>query len=171
MSNLPGTWEWPEGLPRERKPIPTPTTNPPATDEQEPPQPAPRDTPNSNTSSGTSGNANTRQKHWGPRTCRICLETVLPTFQPPSENLPGFMQPGPRVTYDSEGGHLLRPCKCKGSVKYVHEQCLQQWRYADPSMASRNYYHCPTCGFQYKLSRLGWGNLISSVGKLSRNCM
>ena len=107
-----------------------------------------------------------REKHWPPRTCRICLETVMPTFQMPSQSLPGILQSPSSVTYNSsdpESGRLLRPCKCKGSSKYVHEGCLQAWRHADPGYAKRNYWHCPTCGFQYRLERMNWGRWISST--------
>ncbi|KAL4892422.1 hypothetical protein BDV59DRAFT_179920 [Aspergillus ambiguus] len=106
------------------------------------------------------------KKHYPPRMCRICLETVLPTFVPPSENLPEFLQGQPRVVYESsdpELGRLLRPCKCKGSSRYVHEGCLQAWRHADPSYGRRNYWHCPTCGFQYRLDRLKWAHWIAST--------
>ena len=105
------------------------------------------------------------QKHYLPRVCRICLETVLPTLHPPAENLPGFLQGQPRGVYESEDpelGRLLRPCKCKGSSRYVHEGCLQSWRHADPGYGKRNYWHCPTCGFQYRLERLTWARWISS---------
>lgn len=52
---------------------------------------------------------------------------------------------------------------CKGSSKYVHEGCLQAWRHADPSYGRRNYWQCPTCGFKYRLARLGAGRFIGSV--------
>lgn len=116
-------------------------------------------------SQGSNPTANAR-KHWAPRTCRICLETINPTFHPPSENVPGIFQPSPSVTYDSpdpEAGRLLRPCKCKGSSKYVHEGCLQAWRHADPGYGKRNYWQCPTCGFRYRLERMQWGRWISST--------
>ncbi|RAK97928.1 E3 ubiquitin-protein ligase MARCH [Aspergillus ibericus CBS 121593] len=107
----------------------------------------------------------TSGEHYPPRTCRICLETVYPTFPPPSEHLPGFLQSKQRVIYkssDPESGRLLRPCKCKGSSRYVHEGCLQLWRHADPGYGKRNYWHCPTCGFHYRLERLQWAHWISS---------
>jgi hypothetical protein len=88
---------------------------------------------------------------------------VLPDFQEQGE---GMFQAGPRVVYESEeGGRLLRPCKCKGTSKYVHEGCLQAWRHADPAYGKRNYYQCPTCGYKYRLQRLGWKNSLTSVGK------
>lgn len=104
------------------------------------------------------------QRYYKPRTCRICLETVPPKYHPPSENLPGFMQGAPSVTYESpDGGRLIRPCKCKGTSKYVHEGCLQAWRHSDPGYGKRNYWECPTCRYRYRLQRLGFGRLVSSV--------
>ncbi|KAL8953896.1 MAG: hypothetical protein Q9222_000270 [Ikaeria aurantiellina] len=107
-----------------------------------------------------------RERHWPSRQCRICLETVLPTFHQPSENIPNILQGSPSVTYESsdpELGRLLRPCKCKGSSKYVHEGCLRAWRHADPSYGRRNFWQCPTCGFQYRLERMRWGRWIGST--------
>ena len=160
FQRTPGGWDWPEDLP----------SDPQATASQRKAHEDPKPTPTS-PSSGTQDTNNTRspprQRHYRPRTCRICFETVLPTFHPPSENIPGFFQGSPSVTYESEdGGRLIRPCKCKGSSKYVHEGCLQAWRHADPGYGRRNYWQCPTCGFKYRLQRLGWGRLISSVGKI-----
>lgn len=108
-----------------------------------------------------------RPKTYPPRQCRICLETVYPTFHPGAENqnIPSFLRSKPKVTYESsdpELGRLLRPCKCKGSARYVHEQCLTLWRHADPSYGKRNYWQCPTCGFQYRLDRMLVGQWISS---------
>lgn len=105
----------------------------------------------------------THERYYPPRTCRICLESVDPTFHPPSDNLPKFLQPRPRVVYESsdrELGRLLRPCKCKGSSRYVHEGCLRLWR--QESHGSRNYWQCATCRFQYRLERLRWARWISS---------
>jgi len=108
-------------------------------------------------------NEQPRRRYWPPRQCRICLETVQPTFHTASEHLPGIFQTAPSVTYESEEGRLLRPCKCKGSSKYVHEGCLQAWRHSDPSYGRRNYWQCPTCGFRYRLARLGWGRRLAST--------
>ncbi|CAG8283667.1 unnamed protein product [Penicillium salamii] len=99
-------------------------------------------------------------EQYPPRVCRICLESVLPTFQS-SE----FLQK-PRVVYESsdpECGRLFSPCQCKGSSRYVHEGCLQAWRHAGPKFGTRNFWQCPTCGFQYRLERLTWARWISSA--------
>lgn len=105
-----------------------------------------------------------KRKHYGPRQCRICLESVQPTFHYDTESaLPAALQPGPRVTYESEdGGRLLCPCKCRGSQKYVHEDCLSAWRRQDPTQR-RNYWECPTCRYKYRLQRLTWSSWISST--------
>ena len=156
-------WHWPQN----NHPTPTPQAfrdnfSMPGAFHQQPanaPKPKEPSIPNPNTT-------NKSKKHWPPRTCRICFETVEPTFHPPPENVPGMFQSSPSVTYDSpdpETGRLLRPCKCKGSSKYVHEGCLQAWRHADPDYGKKNYWQCPTCGFRYRLERMQWGRWISST--------
>jgi hypothetical protein len=105
------------------------------------------------------------QRHYPPRTCRICLEIVQPSFDPPAEGVSSMFNPTPSVSYissDQKSGRLIRPCKCKGSSRYVHEGCLQKWRHADPAYERRNYWDCPTCKFRYRLERMIWARLISS---------
>ena len=105
-------------------------------------------------------------RHYTPRTCRICLEVVPPTFELAPEGLSGMLSPAPRVQYISqepESGRLIRPCKCKGTQRYVHEGCLQEWRHADPEYGRRNYWECPTCKFRYRLERMRWSRWISST--------
>jgi hypothetical protein len=118
------------------------------------------------TSGSSQSNSEKPHRTWPSRTCRICLEVVPPTFLSFAESLPGFLQGKPRVTYiseDPELGRLIRPCKCKGSSRYVHEGCLRTWRHSSNSIGSKNFYACPTCGFKYRLSRMTWGRLISST--------
>ncbi|EAW11996.1 E3 ubiquitin-protein ligase MARCH [Aspergillus clavatus NRRL 1] len=144
-------WQWPSSIP----------SNPPMNSEADQ---ASQETHQASNTDPTPSES--PRKTYPHRTCRICLETVPPTFHPPSENLPGFLQPKPRVVYESadpELGRLLRPCKCKGSSRYVHEGCLQSWRHADPDYGKRNYWQCPTCGFQYRLERLKWAHWINST--------
>jgi hypothetical protein len=107
-----------------------------------------------------------KQRYYAPRTCRICLEVVQPTYHPGSGGLTGLLNPSPSVEYissDAESGRLIRPCKCKGSQRYVHEGCLQAWRHADPAYGRRNYWECPTCKFKYRLERMKWSKWISST--------
>merc|ERR1719193_2423675 len=63
------------------------------------------------------------------RNCRICLE---------SEET--------RAT-----GRLFAPCICKGSMKYVHTKCLNEWRAL--ATGTKNFYECPQCKFKYKIER------------------
>ncbi|KAF2258598.1 hypothetical protein CC78DRAFT_586977 [Lojkania enalia] len=152
---MPG-WYWPDDIPKES----TTSNSMPETQSSQP-------LPNTYSSGAApptgQGTRSSRRRHWPPRQCRICLETVQPTFGIPSENLPNFLQSTPNVTYEDEGGRLIRPCLCKGSSKYVHDNCLQAWRHADPSYGRRNYWQCPTCGFKYRLARLGWGRFVASA--------
>jgi hypothetical protein len=148
----PGSWSWPDDLPKNE---PSQAESPP----QQSSGSSTSDVPN------TGARARTRRSHWPPRQCRICLETVQPTFNAASESLPSFLQ-SPNVVYQDESGRLLRPCMCKGSSKYVHDTCLQAWRHADPAYSRRNYWQCPTCGFKYRLARLGAGRFIGSIGKI-----
>lgn len=163
FSSEPPRWHWPQDAPPETPfstEVPRRRGVPGAFDAPGPSHPRQRDTPSDPQPPPQ------QERHWRPRQCRICLETVLPTFHPPSENIPNVFQGSPSVTFESsdpELGRLLRPCKCKGSSKYVHEGCLQQWRHADPSYGRRNFWQCPTCGFRYRLERMRWGRWISSV--------
>jgi hypothetical protein len=106
------------------------------------------------------------QRSYPPRMCRICLETILSTFEPTTEAFGTTLDPMPKVCYissDPEAGRLIRPCKCSGSSRYVHEGCLQAWRHADPAYQRRNYWECPTCKFRYRLERMKWARWISST--------
>ncbi|KAK0706782.1 hypothetical protein B0T26DRAFT_609693, partial [Lasiosphaeria miniovina] len=109
-----------------------------------------------------------KQRHYKPRTCRICLDVVQPSADIDESVAGGLFPSRTRVRYvsdDPELGRLISPCKCKGSQKYVHEGCLQQWRRAAP-MSDRNFWRCPTCHFQYRMQRLRWGRWMTS--KLAR---
>ncbi|KAI9155408.1 alpha-1,2-galactosyltransferase [Paramyrothecium foliicola] len=95
------------------------------------------------------------RQRYRPRTCRICLETVQPTFAEGSTSKPTYMSEDPDL------GRLLSPCKCKGTQRYVHEGCLDAWRLSNPT-ATRNYWQCPTCKFTYRMARLHWAAALSS---------
>ncbi|KAF8670892.1 hypothetical protein HU200_050157 [Digitaria exilis] len=57
--------------------------------------------------------------------CRICFE-------------PGF----------SAGNGLISPCKCKGTLQFVHRSCLDHWRAIREGTA---FSHCTTCKAQFHL--------------------
>jgi hypothetical protein len=162
------SWSWPQ-----EEQIPVPHARPSSashasgewiTDEEEDlPQNEPSQPRQETSQSRTPPN---NQRHYPPRTCRICLEVVPPTYETSPGGLSGMLNPAPKVTYisqDPESGRLIRPCKCKGSQKYVHEGCLQAWRHADPEYGRRNFWECPTCKFRYRLERMRWGGWITST--------
>ncbi|KAF2712145.1 RING finger domain-containing protein [Pleomassaria siparia CBS 279.74] len=157
FQRMPG-WYFPDDIPKDDTPpgASQSTSEPPH-------RPSNPSAANNESPQAGPGARSSRRTHWPPRQCRICLETVQPTTNAPSENLPGIFQTKPNVTYEDESGRLIRPCLCKGSSKYVHEACLQAWRHADPSYGRRNYFQCPTCGYQYRLARLGAGRFVASV--------
>ncbi|KAH8687859.1 RING finger domain protein [Tricladium varicosporioides] len=159
-------WEWPEEI----KPEPfweeapsEPEGSDEIKDEKRTP-PLPEKTPGKEIPQGNTPRQS--QAHYKPRQCRICLEEVLPSFEPEMDGIGAFFNPNPKVQYissDPESGRLLRPCKCRGSQAYVHEGCLEAWRHSDRSYNARTYYECPTCKFKYRLERLKWSRFISSV--------
>ena len=106
-----------------------------------------------------------RQRHYGPRTCRICLETVQPTFPTRTSSMASLgFKSDERPVYRSEDvelGRLLSPCMCKGSQRYVHEGCLESWRKMSPNQSS--YWQCSICKFSYKISRLSWASYLRST--------
>lgn len=161
---MPAAWSWPEDILNADNYNPTATNearSPPGTfaEEEAEPQPGSR----SETQTEDTG-PTFRQRHYPARTCRICLEEVQPTYEPLTGGIPSILHPTPKVKYISPDlGRLIRPCKCRGSQKYVHEGCLQAWRHADPAYGRRNFWECPTCKFKYSLERMRWSRVITST--------
>lgn len=60
--------------------------------------------------------------------CRICLEE------------------------EETDDNFIVPCKCNGSVKYIHRKCLDMWRSQNPQ--SDNFRRCNTCLFEYVIERV-----------------
>jgi len=53
-------------------------------------------------------------------------------------------------TGDSEeAGLLISPCLCDGSMRWVHQHCLDQWRVQKISFTVRESA-CELCGFRYR---------------------
>lgn len=61
------------------------------------------------------------------KTCRICLDT-------------------------SESSNFIRPCKCSGSVKYIHEECLKAWLVSLNKDLSES--KCEICSTKYKMKMI-----------------
>ncbi|GKB66583.1 putative transcription factor C2H2 family protein [Tanacetum coccineum] len=53
-----------------------------------------------------------------------------------------------RICLETDGRDFIAPCKCKGTSKYVHRECLDQWRAVKEGFA---FAHCTTCKAPYHL--------------------
>ncbi|KAH8677369.1 hypothetical protein BX600DRAFT_430718 [Xylariales sp. PMI_506] len=94
------------------------------------------------------------------RECYICRDITYPTYE--EQSMLGRLRgkKPKRVYIHEEMGRLISPCLCKGSMKFVHEECLQAWRYSQNG--SQNKWKCPTCKFEYKFERLDWARRVRS---------
>jgi len=55
----------------------------------------------------------------------------------------------PRCWICRDGGQeLVAPCKCSGSMKWVHRKCLARWRRT--ARNPRNFTHCRHCDFRFR---------------------
>lgn len=65
-----------------------------------------------------------------------------------------------RICLDEEPLHeLISPCLCRGGSRYIHRECLQNWRQAN---VGESYFRCNTCLFRYRFQRLWWGYVLES---------
>ena len=65
-----------------------------------------------------------------------------------------------RICYDSnEMEQLIAPCLCDGDLKYVHRECLDEYRAIHISSVA--FTQCNTCRFGMSFSFSGW--LLFSV--------
>lgn len=60
----------------------------------------------------------------------------------------------------AELGRLISPCKCTGSTRYVHIQCLQTWRLNNENID--NFYRCDICHYEYDLRRVKIASVLLS---------
>ncbi|KDN49285.1 hypothetical protein RSAG8_01987, partial [Rhizoctonia solani AG-8 WAC10335] len=70
---------------------------------------------------------------------------------------------------ETELGRLISPCLCRGSIRYVHVNCLKQWRTMSQSRGA--FWSCPQCGFKYALARTRAVGLAKSPVILSTASM
>ena len=104
-----------------------------------------------------------------PKTCRICgdddqeSDIVGETSTATSEDHSAYKR---HQVMDSkcrggakEDNPLIRPCKCKGSMMYVHVNCLNRWRVMSPR--KKSYLSCDLCGYRYNLHRPRYAAIVS----------
>merc|ERR1712150_135476 len=70
-----------------------------------------------------------------------------------------------RICFDDEespeSGRLFSPCKCSGSMRYVHVTCLNRWRASSVNQAS--FYKCGSCHYEYRFERVRVSSLLLSA--------
>lgn len=100
------------------------------------------------------------------------LETPppLPQQQPPQPQQPAPppVPPPPeppeedaqcRICYGgAEAGPLVTPCRCRGTMRFVHAHCLNEWRTSSANANSFN--RCDQCGFAYQYRRTTAASLL-----------
>ena len=100
------------------------------------------------------------------RVCRICLEDVVPTVTMYPPGLPpAFQRPVVEYKNDDEYGRLIKPCKCRGRMRYIHEMCLKRSR--TDSVRPGSLWKCHQCGYQFNFKRL---TLQRYLGEHTRLC-
>lgn len=55
---------------------------------------------------------------------------------------------------------LISPCRCKGSMRFVHLDCLNQWRTTSAKKSA--FYQCDQCKFKYSFARIGWAKCFKN---------
>ena len=70
--------------------------------------------------------------------CRICLEEQ-------EERRP------PRGASGAVGKQMIAPCLCKWSQRWVHRDCLDEWRATE---RGRAFSHCNTCSFKFRTKKI-----------------
>ena len=55
-----------------------------------------------------------------------------------------------RICYEGDQilSPLISPCKCNGTIKWVHEKCIKEWI----NISKKKY--CPQCRYQYKIENV-----------------
>lgn len=113
-------------------------------------------------------------------TCRICFQEdlVRPSrarpppdpswreqFEAFSRDPQAFMARLAAPSRDVQD-QLITPCRCTGTMRFVHVRCLDRWRQAAPTERSR--FRCDQCGASYALHRTNIAAFLSSdLGALS----
>jgi hypothetical protein len=68
-----------------------------------------------------------------------------------------------RICYGDEHNDFIVPCSCKGTMKFVHRQCLDTWRATN--IAPQAFTHCPQCKFKYELYDINYDPKLEMMRK------
>lgn len=117
-------------------------------------------TENSNPTSSQKLNETPPVWTYPTRFCRICREDVpaTVTLYPPGIPLQ-FQRPIVEYKNDDEYGRLIKPCKCKGSLRYIHELCLLRSRTENTRAGSM--WKCHECGHKFNFKKLTLQRFLS----------
>ena len=63
---------------------------------------------------------------------------------------------------EEELGPLFRPCSCRGTMAWVHMECLDRWRYSSSNPQSE--FRCDQCKFEYRFGRVA----VAYAGSVDR---
>ena len=66
-----------------------------------------------------------------------------------------------RICYEDTENNMIEPCKCGGSIRWVHKDCLLKWI----DMNSTRNSKCDICKFSYKITKKCTQPLLSSINK------
>ena len=79
-----------------------------------------------------------------------------------------------RICFEEENRHettMISPCECKGSVRYVHLECIEKWLQLNYKL---NY--CELCKHEFRMKRrfkpiLKWNIFLDKIEELLRNLL
>ncbi|KAG4195597.1 hypothetical protein ERO13_A06G118400v2 [Gossypium hirsutum] len=74
--------------------------------------------------------------------CIIVSEDLEEINVDETSHLVNADHPQCRICLDNEGDDLIAPCHCRGTQKYVHRSCLDNWRSTKEGFA---FAHCTEC--------------------------
>ncbi|KAI8074855.1 hypothetical protein BC940DRAFT_286792, partial [Gongronella butleri] len=65
---------------------------------------------------------------------------------------------------------LISPCKCSGSIKYVHPACMRSWRLSLlQGGRERDLYRCTLCQYKLTIKQYSYFRaLFNYKGKIQR---
>lgn len=95
------------------------------------------------------------------RFCRICREDVPATVTMYPPGLPmQFQKPIVEYKNEDEYGRLIKPCMCRGSLRYIHELCLTRSR--TENTRSGSLWKCHECKHEFNFNKLRLQHYLSS---------
>lgn len=70
---------------------------------------------------------------------------------------------------DDSSTPWVRPCRCKGTTKWVHQLCLQRWIDEKQKGKSTSKVACPQCNTEYIIVFPKLGNYVENKTKHFNN--